>query len=206
MSEKRDYLRTPSVLEEDYQGIREIDLNTKLFSDDRPKIFLTGEVTDRMADDFVAELMYLKQAGIKGCDLIINSSGGSCSAGLVIADIIEEIKAKETMDISAYVCGLAASMAAVILCCIKKGNRFALPHSKVLIHEPLISGGMGGSATSIKSTAESILETKAVLNEILARNTGHSVEEINEATSFDNMMTAEQALEFGLIDAIKSPF
>ena len=100
----------------------------------------------------------------------------------------------------------AVSMGAVILAGGQKGRRYILPHSKVMIHEPLISRGMGGSATTIKKTAESILETKAITNGILAKHTGKTVEEIDEATSFDNFMNAEEAIAFGLCDEIKSPF
>ena len=95
-------------------------------------------------------------------------------------------------------------MGAVILAGGKKGHRFILPHSKVMIHEPLISGGMGGSATTIKKTAESILETKAITNGILAKHTGKTVEEIDEATAYDNFMNAQEAIEFGLCDEIRN--
>ena len=105
-----------------------------------------------------------------------------------------------------YCTGLAASMGAVILAGGQRGRRFILPHSKVMIHEPLISGGMGGSATTIEKTAQNILETKAVLNKILSRHTGRTIEKINEATLFDNYMTAEQAVEFGICDDIRSFF
>ena len=122
-------------------------------------------------------------------DIYINSPGGSVNAGLVIYDLIQSLKGKLVMNI--YCIGMAASMAAVILAGGPKGSRYILPHSKCMIHEPLIAGGMGGSATSIKKTAESILETKAITNGILAEHTGRTVEEIDEATAFDNYMNAE---------------
>lgn len=97
-------------------------------------------------------------------------------------------------------------MGAIILTGGQKGHRYILPHSKVMIHEPLIAGGMGGSASSIKKTADSILEMKAILNEILTKHTGKSIEEIDEATAFDNYMSAAEAVEFGLVDEIRDIF
>ena len=105
-----------------------------------------------------------------------------------------------------YCTGMASSMGAVILAGGQKGRRFILPHSKVMIHEPLISGGMGGSATSIKRTADSILETKAITNGILAKHTGKTVKEIDKATAFDNFMNAKEAVEFGICDEIRNIF
>ncbi len=188
---------TPAVEEESCNGTREVSLRTKHFSNGR--LFLTGEVTDDMANDFVSELLYLTEKG-KQVDIYINSPGGSVNAGLVIYDVIQACNKK--IEINLYCIGMAASMGAVILAGGLKGHRFILPHSKVMIHEPLISGGMGGSATSIKKTADSILETKAITNGILAKHTGKTMEEIDEATSFDNFMNAEEAVEFGLVDEI----
>ncbi len=101
---------------------------------------------------------------------------------------------------------MAASMGAVILASGTKDHRFILPHSKVMIHEPLIQGGMGGSATSVKKTADSILETKSLINGILAKHTGKTVKEIDKATSFDNFMNAEEAVKFGICDEIRNIF
>lgn len=105
-----------------------------------------------------------------------------------------------------YCTGLAASMGAVIFAGGQKGRRFILPHSKVMIHEPLIAGGMGGSATTIEKTAQTILETKSVLSKILSHHTGKTVEQINEAMVFDNYMSAEEAIKFGICDDIRSVF
>jgi ATP-dependent Clp protease protease subunit len=105
-----------------------------------------------------------------------------------------------------YCIGMAASMGAVILAGGQKGRRFILPHSQCMIHEPLISGGVGGAATSIKKTAESILEIKSIINGILAKHTGKTVEEIDEATSFDNYLNAEESVAFGLCDEIRNLF
>ncbi len=197
----------PRVAVESYSGPREVGLQTSLFSDEnKPKVFLLGEITDVTANDFITELLYLTQKGIPSVDIIINSDGGSCNAGLVIADTIEMLQTQGKIELSAYVCGKAASIAAVILSCIKKGKRFALPHSQILIHEPLVAGGISGFATSIKTSTEKIFEVKAVINKILAKNTDHTIEEINEATAFDNLMTVDQAIDFGIVDAIQAPF
>ena len=190
---------TPAVEEESCNGTREITLKTKHFTNG--KIFLTGEVTEEMSNDFVSELLYLAGQG-KPVDIYINSPGGSVNAGLVIYDVIQACS--EKIEINLYCIGIAASMGAVILAGGPKGHRFILPHSKTMIHEPLISGGMGGSATSIKKTADSILETKAIINGILMKHTGKTIEEIDEATAFDNYMNAEESIKFGLCDEIRN--
>ena len=120
----------------------------------------------------------------------------------VIYDLIQAAP----FEVNLYCFGMAASMGAIILAGGKKGHRFILPHSKVMIHEPLIEGGMGGSATSIKKTSDSILETKDILNNILVKHTSKTLDEINEATSFDNYMNAEEAIKFGLCDEIRDLF
>ncbi len=191
----------PAVEEESSGGFREMSLKTKHFTNGR--IFLTGEVTEKMADDFVSEMLFLSEMG-SPVNIYINSPGGSVNAGLVIYDVIQACS--EKTEINIYCIGMAASMGAVILAGGQKGRRYILPHSKVMIHEPLITGGMGGSATSIKKTADSILETKAITNGILAKHTGKTIEEIDEATSFDNFMNAEEAVKFGICDEIRDIF
>jgi ATP-dependent Clp protease protease subunit len=166
-------------------------------------LFLTGEVTSEMANDFVSQMLYLA-ASDEPINIYINSPGGSVNAGLVIYDTIQALS--EKLEINMYCIGMAASMGAIILAGGQKGRRFILPHSKVMIHEPLISGGIGGSATSIKKTSDSILETKAITNGILAKHTGKSIKEINKATSFDNYMNAKEAIEFGICDEICNIF
>lgn len=192
---------TPAIEEESCNGTREVALRTKHFTNG--KLFLTGEVTEEMANNFVSELLYLVEKG-EPVDIYINSPGGSVNAGLVIYDVLQACVDK--LEINMYCIGMAASMGAVILAGGQKGRRFILPHSKVMIHEPLIAGGMGGSATSIKKTADSILETKAITNGILAKHTGKSIEEIDEATSFDNFMNANEAIEFGICDEVRNLF
>lgn len=191
----------PAVEEETYGGVREVLLRTKHFTNG--KLFLTGEITDDCANDFVSELIYLTEKG-DPVDIYINSPGGSVNAGLVIYDVLQACSKK--IEINLYCIGMAASMGAIILAGGPKGHRFILPHSKVMIHEPLISGGMGGSATSIKKTADSILETKAITNGILAEHTGKTIKEIDKATAFDNFMNAEEAVKFGIVDEIRNIF
>lgn len=163
-------------------------------------IMLTGEVNDEMAADFASKMLFLTREKAP-VDIILDSPGGSVNAGLVIYDIIQECDGK--IPINIYCMGMAASMGAVILAGGQKGRRYILPHSKCMIHEPLIRDGVGGSATSISKTAESILETKKITNGILAKHTGKTAREIDEATSFDNYMNANEAIEFGLCDEIR---
>ena len=186
-------------INESSDGIQEISLEAKQLSE--RKVFLTGDVNDNMANEFTAKMIRLVESS-DPIDIILNSPGGSVNAGLVIYDLIQELDGKIPVNI--YCTGMAASMGAVLLAGGQKGRRFILPHSKCMIHEPLIQGGVGGSASSIKKTAESILETRSVTNGILAKHTGKTIEEIDEATSFDNYMNAEEAIRFGLCDEIRS--
>ena len=186
-------------INESSDGIQEISLEAKQLSE--RKVFLTGDVNDSMANEFTAKMIQLVENS-DPIDIILNSPGGSVNAGLVIYDLLQELDGKIPVNI--YCTGMAASMGAVLLAGGQKGRRFILPHSKCMIHEPLIQGGVGGSASSIKKTAESILETRSVTNGILAKHTGKTIEEIDEATSFDNYMNAEEAIRFGLCDEIRS--
>ena len=187
----------PCVLEESSEGKRELSLMTKHFTNRR--VFLQGEINAESVNDLVLQLLYLEQESKEPIYLYINSGGGEVNAGLLLYDVIQGMKAPIYM----YCMGMAASMAAVILAGGQKGRRFILPHSKTMIHEPLIGGGVGGSATSIKNMSENILKTKALLNGILAKHTGQTPEEIDEATSCDHYMDAEESLAFGICDAIK---
>ena len=187
----------PAYIEETSSGIAEIDLRTRHFSD--RKIFLTGEVNDRMANDFVSQILFLSKEN-EPVDIFLNSPGGSVNAGLVIYDLMQSCK----FPMNIYCTGMAYSMGAVLLAGGQKGRRFILPHSKVMIHEPLILGGTGGSATSVKRTAEDILEVKALINGLLSQHTGKSKKEIDKATAFDNFMNAEEAIDFGIVDEIKT--
>lgn len=187
----------PTIEEETNAGVREISLYTRQFME--RKIFLTGEIDRNLANRFLAQMMYLRQMGEEEIHIYINSSGGEVNAGLMIYDVLVGMD----IPVNLYCTGMAASMAAVILAAGQKGRRFILPHSKTMIHEPLLPNGVGGSASSIKNISDSILETRNLISEILAKHTGKSVKEILKATSYDNYMNAEESIAFGICDAIK---
>lgn len=186
----------PSVEVESANGTREVTLQTRHLMN--RNIFLQGEVNADMANNFLSEFMYLENESTDPITVYVNSPGGEVNSGLMIYDIIQASKVPVNMVCS----GMAASMGAVIMVGGQKGKRYILPHSKMMIHEPLMMGDAGGSATSIKKKAESILETKALVNGIIAKHTGKTLEEIDEATSFDNYMNAEETIVFGLCDKI----
>ncbi len=185
----------PAIEVESAQGTREVCLTTRHLMN--RVIFLNGSIDSDMANVFLSELLYLEETN-EPITIYINSPGGEVNAGLLIYDAIQG----SHLTINIVCTGMAASMAAIILAGGQKGRRYILPHSKVMIHEPLISNGVGGSATSIKNISDSILETRVILNGILARHTGKPTEEIDDATSFDNIMNAGEAIEFGLCDSI----
>ena len=186
----------PAVERESVNGIQEVSLYTNAFSN--RKLFLFGPIDEKTVYTFTAQMLYLMEDEQSPIDIYINSPGGEVNSGLAIYDLIQSCKA----PINMYCIGMAASMGALIFAGGKKGHRFMLPHSKVMIHEPLIPNGVGGSASSIKSTADSILQTRELLNGILAKHTGKTLEEINKATDHDNFMTANEAIEFGLCDKV----
>ena len=185
----------PSVEVESNQGTREVNLLTRHFMD--RKIFLTGPIDADVANNFVSQLLYLAEDD-DPITIYINSPGGEVNAGLLIYDAIQGCD----LPLNMICTGLAASMAAIILAGGQLGRRSILPHSRMMIHEPLISDGVGGSATSIKNISDSILSTRDILNGILAKHTGKSRRQIAQATSFDNTMNAEDAVSFGLVDRI----
>lgn len=191
----------PKIISESARGMEAIDLMARHLSD--RVLFLSGEVDHAMSLDFVSKIKYLVKSN-EPIDIYIDSPGGVVDCGLIIYDVIQSLEGKVPINI--YCIGIAASMGAVILAGGHKGRRFVMPHGKVMIHEPLISGGVGGSATSIKKTSESILKTKSIINEILSKHTGKSTDEIDEATAFDNYMNAQEAVEFGICDEIKNIF
>ena len=183
------------ILTESASGYTEHDLGALLFANG--KLYLDEDITTESVMRFIPLLQYMEKEQ-KEVTIYLNSRGGEIEAGLAIYDAIQAYP--YTLNI---VCvELAASMAALILASCKKGHRFMLPHSKVLIHEPLISKGFGGSATNIEKTAQRILDVKAQMNKLLAKHTGKTVDEINEATAYDHLMTAEEAITFGICDAI----
>ncbi len=191
----------PSIEVETNQGVREISLYSKLLSG--RNVFLNGEINQESANQILAQLIYLQSEDEKAeINLYINSGGGEVTSGLMIYDALQSMKA----PVNVYCTGIAASMAAVILAGGQKGRRYILPHSKTMIHEPLINGGVGGSASSIKSISDSILETREVTNGLLAKHTGHTIEEINELTSHDHYMNATQSVQFGICDEVRERF
>lgn len=187
---------SPCVEMDSYNGIREVNVYTRHFS--KRRIFLNGDIDRNMANDIVAQLMYLQEESEAPISIYINSDGGEINAGLLIYDMIQSM----TVPVYMYCTGMAASMAALLLAGGQPGRRFILPHSKTMIHEPLLSGGVGGSATSIRNISDSILETRSIVNGILAKHTGKTIKEVNKATSFDNYMNAEKTVEFGICDKI----
>ena len=185
----------PMVVEQTGRGERSYDIFSRLLND--RIIFLSDEVNDATASLVVAQMLFLEaQDPTKDISFYINSPGGSVTAGMAIYDTMQYIKC----DVSTICIGMAASMGAFLLAAGTKGKRIALPHSEIMIHQPL--GGAKGQATDIKIQAELILRTRDNLNRILAQNTGRSIEEIARDTERDNFMTAQQALEYGLIDKI----
>lgn len=185
----------PMVVEQTNRGERSYDIYSRLLND--RIVFLADEVNDTTASLVVAQLLYLEsQDPDKDISLYIDSPGGSITAGMAIFDTMNYIKC----DVSTICIGMAASMGAFLLAAGAPGKRLALPNSEIMIHQPL--GGMQGQATDIKIHADRIIRMRQTLNEILARETGRSIEEIARDTERDNFMTAQEAAEYGLIDKV----
>ena len=185
----------PMVVEQTGRGERSYDIFSRLLND--RIIFLSDEVNDATASLVVAQMLFLEaQDPTKDISFYINSPGGSVTAGMAIYDTMQYIKC----DVSTICIGMAASMGAFLLSAGAKGKRIALPHSEIMIHQPL--GGAQGQASDIKIRAELILRTRDMLNKILSEKTGQPIERIEKDTDRDNFMTAEQALEYGIIDRI----
>ena len=194
MGMPQSYL-VPTVVEQTGRGERAYDIYSRLLND--RIIFLSDEVNDATASLVVAQLLFLEaQDPDKDISFYINSPGGSVTAGMAIYDTMNFIKC----DVSTICIGMAASMGAFLLSAGTKGKRIALPHSEIMIHQPL--GGAQGQASDIKIRADLILRTRDMLNKILAENTGKPIEQIERDTDRDYFMTAEQALEYGIIDKI----
>ncbi|HIX14050.1 MAG TPA: ATP-dependent Clp endopeptidase proteolytic subunit ClpP [Candidatus Anaerofilum faecale] len=186
----------PYVIEQTARGERSYDIFSRLLND--RIIMLSDEVNDTTASLVVAQLLYLEgQDPEKDISLYINSPGGSISAGMAIHDTMQYIKC----DVSTICIGMAASMGAFLLASGTKGKRFALPNSEIMIHQPLM-GGLQGQATDIKIHADHIVRTKERLNRMLSEYTGQPLEKVCQDTERDNFMTAQQAADYGLIDAV----
>ena len=185
----------PMVIEQTASGERSFDIYSRLLKD--RIIFLGEEVNDITASLVVAQLLFLEaEDPKKDISFYINSPGGSVSAGLAIYDTMRYIKP----EVSTICVGMAASMGAILLGAGAKGKRFALPNSEIMVHQPL--GGISGQAEDIKIHADHILKTREKLNKILAQATGRTMEYISGDTDRDNYLSAEEALEFGIIDKV----
>ena len=184
----------PMIVDKEIGGERSYDIFSRLLKN--RIILLSGEIDDILANTVVAELLYLDSLSHEDISIYINSPGGNVTSGFAIYDTMNFIKS----DVSTICLGMAASMAAFLLSSGKVGKRYALPNSEVMIHQPL--GGASGQATEIKIAAEHILKTKKKLNEILAKNTGKSIKQIENDTDRDNYLTANDAKDYGLVDKI----
>ncbi len=187
-----------NIVKKSSSGFQSLPLEGMLLSQRR--IFLSDPITMESANLIVQQLLHLEAEDPAGeIRVYISSPGGEVNAGLLIYD---QLKGMTDTPISLYCMGLAASMAAIILAGGQRGRRFILPHSKVMIHSPYISGNVGGNAESIQRTADSIMETKKTIIQLLGENTGKTPEEIERAISFDNTLDAGQAVAFGICDKI----
>ena len=185
----------PIVVEQTARGERSWDIFSRLLTD--RIVFLSDEVNDVTASLVVAQMLFLEHdAPDKDIEFYINSPGGSVTAGMAIYDTMNFIKC----DVSTICVGMAASMGAFLLSSGAKGKRLALPNSEIMIHQPM--GGMRGQASDIKIHADWILKTKQKLNEILAKNCGRPIEDLERDTDRDNFMSAEEALAYGLVDKV----
>jgi len=185
----------PMVVEQTARGERAYDIYSRLLKD--RLIFIVGPVEDQMANLIVAQLLFLESENAdKDVHLYINSPGGSVTAGLSIYDTMEFVNC----DVSTICCGQAASMGALLLAGGAHGKRFALPHSRVMVHQP--SAGFQGQATDISIHAKEVLELKARLNDIMAKHTGQTIDQIEQDLERDNFMSATAAMDYGLIDTV----
>jgi ATP-dependent Clp protease protease subunit len=191
----QNYIPNPIVIEQTARGERQYDIYSRLLID--RIVFLGTEVNDTVANLLMAQLFFLESSDPdKDIHLYINSPGGSITAGLGIYDVMQYIKS----DVSTYCVGMAASMGAVLLAAGAKGKRHSLPHSRIMIHQPW--GGATGQASDIAIRAKEISYLKVRLNEILAKHTGRTVEQLKKDTDRDNYLSATEALEYGLIDRV----
>ena len=184
----------PMIVDKETNGERSYDIFSRLLKD--RIILLSGEIDDECANSVIAQLLYLDSLNNEEISLYINSPGGSVTSGMAIYDTMNFVKS----DVSTICLGMAASMGAFLLSSGKKGKRYALPNSEIMIHQPL--GGVQGQATEIKIVAEQILKTKNKLNKILAKNTGQNIKKIENDTDRDHFLDATEALEYGIIDKV----
>lgn len=187
----------PTVIEQSGRGERAFDIYSRLLKE--RIIFLVGPVTDHTANLVVAQMLFLESENPdKDIFFYIDSPGGSVTAGMSVFDTMNFIKP----DVSTLCLGQAASMGAFLLSAGAKGKRFALPNSRIMIHQPLISGGLGGQASDIEIHARELIKLKQKLNELLAKHTGQPLEKVERDTDRDNFMSSEAAKKYGLIDEV----
>ena len=184
----------PMVVDKERHGERSYDIFSRLLKE--RIVFISGEIDDDLSNSVIAQLLYLDAINNEDISIYINSPGGSITSGMAIYDTMNFIKS----DVSTICIGMAASMAAFLLSCGKKGKRFILPNSEVMIHQPL--GGVSGQATEIKIAAERILKLKEKLNKILYNNTNKDFDTVTKDTERDYFMDSNEALEYGIVDKI----
>lgn len=189
------YIPNPIVIEQTARGERQYDIYSRLLLD--RIIFLGTEVNDTVANLLIAQMFFLESSDPdKDIYMYINSPGGSVTAGMGIYDVMQYVKP----NVATYCIGLAASMGALLLCAGAKGKRSSLPHSRIMIHQPL--GGARGQASDIEIQAKEILYLKDRLNAIMSKHSGRDVEQIRKDTDRDNYLSAQEAMEYGLIDKV----
>lgn len=184
----------PVVIEKEYNGERSYDIYSRLLKD--RIVFITGEIDDNLANNVIAELLYLDSINHEDISIYINSPGGSVSSGLAIYDTMQFVSS----NISTICVGIAASMGAFLLSSGETGKRYALPNADIMIHQPL--GGAKGQATDIQIASERIVTLRKRLNKILAKNTGQTLKKIEKDTDRDYYLDAKSALEYGIIDKV----
>jgi len=189
-----DKMLIPTVIEKSSTGERAYDIYSRLLKN--RIILLSGEINDDTANVVIAQLLYLDSISEDDISLYINSPGGSITSGMAIYDTMNLVKS----DVSTICVGMSASMAAFLLSCGKKGKRYCLPNSEVMIHQPL--GGVNGQATEIDIVAKRILNLRSKINQILSKNTKKNIKQIEKDTDRDYYMNAQEALEYGIIDKI----
>ena len=189
----------PIVIEQTSRGERSYDIYSRLLKD--RIVFLGTGIDDQVANAVTAQLLFLESDDPdKEINMYINSPGGVTSAGLAIYDTMQHIKPK----VNTYAIGMAASMAAVLLAG-GTGTRYALPHARILIHQPWVKGGIGGQVTDIEITAKELLHTKEKLAEIIAKHSGQPLEKVKADSERDRWMSAQEAKEYGLVDVVIEP-
>ena len=184
----------PVIVDKEQGGERSYDIFSRLLKD--RIIILSGEIDDNLANIIVSELLYLDSINHNDISLYINSPVGSITSGMAIMDTMNYIKS----DVKTICIGLAASMAAFLLSCGKKGKRYILPNAEVMIHQPL--GGVQGQATEIKIVAERIINLRNKLNKMLSENTGQQLDKIEKDTERDHFLTAKESVDYGIVDEI----